>query len=69
MIQINLQWFAYPCWIFAFMAVCHAVYSIATTLGKPDILPMLGISTFIIDTIITIIALGLGSLIWLAFRR
>jgi len=69
MIQVNLQWLAYPCWLFAIVAICHAIYSVVTTWGKSDILPMIGVGLAVRDLVAALMASGLGWLIWRAFRQ
>jgi hypothetical protein len=69
MIQINLQWLAFPCFFLSVIALFHAVYCIATTYGKSDILPMLGVGMAVRDFVVALMASGLGWLIWRAFRQ
>lgn len=37
MIQINLQWLALPCWIYAAYQILYGIFAIGSTAGKSDI--------------------------------
>lgn len=68
MIQINLQWLAYPCWLLSAYLVLYGLYSAVVLAGTSDIGPALGIVISIRSIFNALCAGVVGWLIWRAFR-
>lgn len=68
MIKINLQWFAWPCWIYAMIQMSFGLAVFFRSIGKPDIMPMIGISVLIESAMWAAGSATLGYLIHRAFR-
>ena len=68
MITINLQYIALVFWSLAFGFLVRAAYWFASTKGKPDLAPVMGVALALKDVITAAMLAGLGLLIYWAFR-
>lgn len=68
MITINLQYLAFPFWIYSAFALVRGGYFYLTMMRGSDIMPALGTFLMIQHTFYSIISLVVGLLVWFAFR-
>lgn len=69
MITINLQWIAYPIWLYAAWHLIQGAYIFATNINTSDIGPTIAIGYGIYYLLWAIGLCVLGWLFWRAFRQ
>lgn len=68
MIQINLQWFAIPCILWAVWKLVYVVKYVIKTWNMSDWGRLIGVYIAINSFAHIVVSLGLAFLIWRAFR-
>jgi hypothetical protein len=68
MVEINLQWLAIPFGVYAVYKGLQGLWALVSSVGTPDIGPMLGMAMAIQCGIHALASSGIAWLIWKAFR-
>ena len=67
-VEINLQLLTWPMLAIAAFYICRAVYTLATTYGREELIAVIGVGLAYRDGLIGVVLLVISWLIWRAFR-